>query len=743
VIPSINCLTKEGWAGYALLMEKAGADALELNTSCPHGSITFRGGNVEEIIVNTVKIVREAVKIPVIAKISPMLTSPESLVLKLEEIGVDGVTIFNRFTGLEIDVKTETPVMHRGYAGHGGPWSIHYPLRWITQIRPKVKIALAGSGGVTGGEDIVRYLLSGCNAVQVCAAVYMHGYKIITEFNRELAAWMKAKNYQRLDDFRGKVCSRIKGSHEVDRKKTKIARIDNPPSAPCRAACPVYVPTQAYVRLAAKKDFAAAWRLIQAAGPFQSICGLVCHHPCEAECTRALIDEPVAIRNIKRFILEWGRKYGLKREIPAGTGQKKERVAVVGAGPAGLTAAHDLAVAGYRVTVFERLPYAGGMLRMGIPRYRLPLEVIQEEVAYIKKLGVEIRLNTTVESLAALRREFAAVCLAVGAHKERRLGISGEDAGGVEDGLSLLRRVNQGEKPALGEKVAVIGGGNTALDAARTAVRLGARTVYLVYRRTREEMPAGEMEIKAAEEEGVKIMYLVAPKKVRVEQGKVAALECINLVLGEKDRSDRRRPEEIEETDFTLRVERIITAVGQEPELPFPEIPEGWKAGEKIPDLEGLFCAGDMVSGPATVVEAIAGGRQAAAAVDAYLSESPALQPLRIGRVVEKSDVLQRTEEFRPGKREKMPEISPGERRNNFALVETGFDEETAVREARRCLACGCGVGCDLCADICIYSAVEKQGDHYVINDKCDGCGMCAQVCPNRTIIMTEREEEQ
>lgn len=741
VIPSINCLTPEGWVNYAKLMEEAGADALELNTSCPHGSITFRGGAVEQIIADTVKLVTETVKIPVVAKISPMLTSPEALVLKLQEVGVKGVTVFNRFTGLEIDTNTETPIMHGGYAGFGGPWAIHYPLRWISQIRPQVSIDIAGSSGVTCGDDLVKYLLAGCNVVQFCTPVYMYGYTIVEEFRRQLEEWMDRKGYQTIEEFRGKVCDRIKGTKEVDRRKSKIACIENPPAAPCKAACPINVPVQAYTRLVAERKFEEAWHQIQAKGPFQNICGLVCSRFCEEECTRGEIDAPVSTRNIKRFVLEWGAQHGLERSLPVTLGSRTQKIAVIGAGPAGLTAAHDLAVAGYQVTVFDQLPAVGGMMRVGIPRYRLPLVEIDSEVEYIKQLGVKLQLNTKVRDLSNLRQDYQAVCLAVGAQRGLKLRIPGEEEGGVTDGLTFLYRVANGEEVAVVEKLAIIGGGNTAIDAARSALRLGAKTVYLVYRRTREEMPADQEEIKAAEEEGVKIMYLVAPKKVRTHEGKVTGLECVNLVLGEKDSSHRRRPEEVKDTDFILHVDQVMAAIGQQPELPFAEFDAGKFAQANLPT--GVFAAGDLVTGPSTVVEAIGSGREAAAAIAHFLSGGePIIKPVKVTRVVEKIAVLNRTKEFQIGKREAMPVLPVAERMKGFAQVETGFDEETAVRESQRCLACGCGVGCDLCAQLCIFSAVDTVQDQYQINEKCDGCGMCAEVCPNQTIVLKDRSRE-
>jgi dihydroorotate dehydrogenase (fumarate) len=449
IIPSINCITDEGWVESARMLEAAGADALELNTSCPHGSITFRGQAVEETIFRTVRLVREAVSLPIIVKISPMVTSPIGLAKGVEEIGVQGVTIFNRMTGLVIDIEEEAPIMHGGYAGHGGPWAIQYPLRWISEIRPQININIAGSGGVSTWQDVVKYILVGANVVQTCTAVIMNGYEIIGELLSGLEDYMDRKGYETLDDFRGKVCTRILGTHEVDRRHKFRAHISyDDHIAPCVSACPAHVPAEAYVRLIAQGKFAEAARVIRSKNPFQSICGYVCYHPCEDECTRGLTDQPIAIRALKRFALEWAEQEGHSpsEDDAATMPASGHKVAIVGAGPAGLTAAHDLTKMGHEVTVFEAMPAAGGMLRMGIPEYRLPRDVLDREIAYIESVGVKIRLDSVLGkdfTLTGLKeRGFEAIMVAIGAQRSTRLAIPGGDSEGVISALDFLKKVN-------------------------------------------------------------------------------------------------------------------------------------------------------------------------------------------------------------------------------------------------------------------------------------------------------------
>ena len=752
IIPSLNCITDDGWVESAKIVAAAGADAIELNTSCPHGSITFRGKAVEETIFHTVESVRNAVSVPIVAKLSPMLTSPMGVAKRLEEVGANGVTIFNRMTGLEVDIEDEVPVMHRGYAGHGGPWAIQYPLRWISQIRPELEIDIAGSGGVTQWPDVVKYLLVGANAVQTCSAVALEGYEVIRGFVDGLEAYMERKGYERLEDFRGKANSAILGTHEVDRRRRVTAAISTRVEAPCNAACPAGVPAQAYVQLIAQGKFPEALEAIRSKNPFQSVCGTVCYHPCEDECTRAGIDAPLAIRALKKFATEWGREHLPLSEQPVATSPSTgKRVAVVGAGPAGLSAAHDLALLGHGVTVFERLPVAGGMLVAGIPKYRLPRDLIQEEIQQIERLGVEIRLNTTFGqdvTLEGLREDgYNATLIALGAHKSMKLGVPGEDASGVVAAMDFLRDVNLNGSASIGGRVAVIGGGNSAIDSARCALRLGAEEIYLLYRRTKDEMPAHEIELRDAEDEGIRVFYLVKPLDILTNDGNVSGVRCVGGYLSTPGPDGRRTPVAVDAAEYVLPVDTVIVAIGQAPETDRLEGQLGLgksgtiaTVGETLAtSAPGVFVAGDAATGPASVIEAIAQGKQAAAEIHQALGgQIECAQP---SRVASKRAVLARAAEEPEATRIDPPLLDAAKRADSFDEIEATLTQEQAQLEAQRCLACGCGVGCGLCQRICIYDAVEKVGDRFVVDsEKCDGCGLCAARCRNEAISMVPIE---
>jgi dihydroorotate dehydrogenase subfamily 1 len=751
LIVSIACVTETAWESYSRLMEQAGADALELNVSCPHGSITFYGGEIERQLIEAVRVARESVHIPIIVKLSPQLTSPLGIVGELERIGVNGVTMFNRMTAIEIDLESEQPIMHKSYAGHGGPWAIQYPLRWITEISPQVKMDISASGGVASAEDVVKYLLAGATAVQTCTSIVMNGYEILQELNAGLKAFMEKKGYERLEDFRGKVCSRILDGKSVDRRQKVKARIVRK-IAPCESGCPISSGVQGYINMIAARRFAEAAEIIRAKNPLPETSARICGVLCREKCTRATIDQPLAIVELKRFALDWEKEH-LAQPSPAAAenrpAARSEKIAILGAGPAGLAAAYDLVKEGYGVTVFDSLPVAGGMLAAGIPPFRLPREILNGELEIIREAGVEFKLSTpmTKDSFGKLLDgDYAAIFIATGAYKEQSLGIPGEDLDGVVHALSLLKRVNiDGEKPSLGRRVAVIGGGDAALDAARTALRLGADDTYILYRRTAKEMPADPTRVRQAEREGVKIMYLINPKRILSQNGGVRAIECETLILGEEDTDLRRKPQPTIAGAFIIGVDTVVLALGESPDLSFLPEDAGIKTGDGqiVVDAffrttrEGVFAGGDAVRGPGKVIEAIRDGKEAAKAIMAYLQgKSPLAEEGRQQEVVDPIEVLNRGFERRP--RVSPSRLSSGLALPSFKEVEPGYTEEEAVEEGSRCLACGCAVGCGICQKVCIYDAIDRVFDEFVVNDKCVGCGLCVEVCPNNAIVMEE-----
>ncbi len=491
---------------------------------------------------------------------------------------------------------------------------------------------------------------------------------------------------------------------------------------PCQRACPAGIDIPRYLRLIARGRPGAALAVIRERVPFPGSLGRVCVHPCETACQRGReVDKPLNIRMLKRFAADnsdnsW--KELAKRLPPTG-----KRVAVAGAGPAGLTAAYYLVKQGHRVTVFEALPEAGGMTRMGIPEYRLPRDILRREIEDIESFGVEIKLNTKVESLDTLFEQgYDAIFLGLGAHQGMRLGVEGEESPGVIESAEFLRRINLGERIDLGGTVVVVGGGNVAIDAARVSLRLGTEKVTILYRRTRAEMPANPEEIDAALEEGIEIVYLAAPSKVTRENGKLK-LESIRMELGEPDDSGRRRPVPIEGSQFVIELDTLIAAIGQR-----TEVPQGFKVDlgrgntVKIDDnmqtsREGVFSGGDCVSGPATVIEAIAAGRKAAEAIDRYLGGNGDIYE----SLVAAGEAAHFSEEDSPAEKLAVfSHLSPETRIKSFEEVETEVDWDVAVAEAQRCLQC---------------NVIAPPDEQTLKEANCQFCGACVDACPVTALI--------
>jgi len=504
--------------------------------------------------------------------------------------------------------------------------------------------------------------------------------------------------------------------------------IDKLGTAPCKAACPTHISVQGYVALIGAGKFKEALKLIKQENPFPAVCGRVCTHPCETACKRAEVDQPVSIMYLKRFVADLDLNDETKY-VPEIAEKKDKKVAIIGAGPAGLTAAYYLAIEGYQVTVFEAQPVAGGWMAIGIPEYRLPKDVLNAEIKTIEELGVEIKCNTKVGQDIAfddIKKEHDAVFLGVGTHVSTKLDVSGEDLDGVVHGIDFLKRVNLGEKVFLGNRVAVIGGGNVAMDAVRTALRTGSQEAFILYRRTRAEMPAADEEIEEALAEGIKMEFLAAPVRILGDNGKVTGIECIRMELGEPDASGRRRPVPIQGSEFTLDVEAVIPAIGQQADLSFISEQSGisvnkWNTFDVdsvtfATNVEGVFAGGDDVTGPATVVGAIAAGKEAARSIDRYLKgEDIALGRARDWQdnIADKGDVSWVAKDERP----RLRELDSVERVAHFKEVILPYSEEEAVREANRCLSCGICSECYQCVEACVAGAInhEMVGEEEVI----------------------------
>ena len=464
---------------------------------------------------------------------------------------------------------------------------------------------------------------------------------------------------------------------------------------PCQAACPLHMDIREYVDLLAQGRTMEALHVIREGNPFPAICAYVCTHPCEDACRRGEVDKPVAIRALKRFAVDFGGDRVMR--VEARTDQD-DRIAVVGSGPAGLACAYYLRKLGYAVTVFEAHSELGGMMRVGIPQYRLPRDVLDTEVHRLTQMSVEIRTSTRVVSLDLLfEMGYKAVFVTIGAHQSLRMGIEGEESPGVIDGATFLREVNLGLQPSLGESIAVVGGGNVAIDAARTAVRLAAKRVTVLYRRSRAEMPASPVEVQQAEEEGVNFEFLVAPTAVKRRNG-FLDVTSVRMELGEPDASGRRRPAPIPGSEFQQEYDALIAAIGQSPQTPEDF---GLRVGKgstiQVDPLTlttnraGVFAGGDAVTGPATVTEALATGRLAASRIDDYLHHRyPAA--VSEGRDSPIGALLPETiEAIKKMSRSEPPTLPADARTKDFTPLELVYDWEVATNEAGRCLRCGIG----------------------------------------------------
>ena len=496
---------------------------------------------------------------------------------------------------------------------------------------------------------------------------------------------------------------------------------------PCNHACPAGEDIQRWILHAGSGDYRAAWKSVVENNPFPAIMGRACYHPCESHCNRAEFDQSVNIHAVERFLGDEAIRQGWQFDTPpAATGK---HVLVIGAGPSGLSAAYHLRRFGHAVSIFDAGPYAGGMMRFGIPKYRLPREILDVEIARIEAMGVSVQLNTQVDDLQAIVRQnrFDAIFLAVGAHLAKRTYIPARDASRILEALSLLRGIDGDVPTALGKRVLIYGGGNTALDAARTARRLGAAEALIVYRRTRDKMPAHDFEVQEAIDEGVLFKWLATVKEAGEKSFTV-----------EKMRLDESGfPQPTGEFE-TLEADTLILALGQDVDLGFLQRVDGIsiengvvKVGSNMmTGCPGVFAGGDMVPAERTVTVAVGHGHKAARNIDAYLRgetyQTPAAHELAT------ADRLN-PKHYRHIARTVQQTLDPARRESTFDEVIDGLDEDNAVFESRRCLSCGNCFECDNCYKVCPGDAVLKlgAGKGYQFNyDNCDGCGLCAEECP-------------
>ncbi len=524
------------------------------------------------------------------------------------------------------------------------------------------------------------------------------------------------------------------------------------PCATCGAACPVRTDTRAYVDLISQGRYIEAFEVIRETNPFPSVCSLICHHPCEQKCRRQFVDEPVALRNLKRFAAEQALEHRKATRMKAPI-THAETIGIVGSGPGGLTVAHDCIKLGYAVTVYEALPRPGGLLACCVPKYRLPDEVLQQDLDDIIALGVEIRTGVRVGadvSLEELRKRHDALVLALGLSESADLPLKNHDHPDVLLAIPFLRAAAMGEAPEVKDHVLVVGGGNVAVDVARSAVRLGARTVKMVCLENEEEIPAWDWECREALEEGIEFVYRRGPIGVVVENGAIAALEAreVERVFDEQGRFS---PTYFDDRISSIPGQMVIVAIGQRPNLDLAKgspvavddrgrlkfAPETMTTGAR-----GVFACGEVVTGPGAAIEAVANGQRAAKAVMSYLQTGE----VSIQEEDELPEVGELPEELIPDirriERMAMPTLSPEERKKNFRQFESGYDEAAALQEALRCLSCTAGArvdedkcaACLTCLRVCPFAVPVVDQVAVMCSEMCQACGLCAVECPANAI---------
>lgn len=713
----------EGWVNMAKRFEEVGADIIELNMCCPNMSYNLEmtsGGSQSagkqtgasmgqhaDVASEIVRAIKANISIPLFVKLTPEGGKIAQVAKALYEAGADAVGgTGNRLGMPPIDLEDPGKAYYHlqkeiSMGCHCGAWLKPLAQRDTYEIRKVcgMDVDVTAAGGITNWRDGVEMALCGGTLLGVCAETLISGYDIVRPMIEGLHKYMQEHNYSDYKQMIGKVVPEVRTATDVT-IFAGHARIKDPNlSAPCKSACPHHVPIQAYVQKIAQGDYRAAYDLITGASPLQSLCALVCTHPCEDACIRGRFDSPVKICELKRFVLDYGRAQGWKSAC-APAEENGLKVAVIGAGMAGLSCAAELRKAGYGVTVFEQAQAAGGCLRYGAPDYALSKQAIDEEIALLEAAGVELSFNQKLGSdfsLETLREAgYARVFAATGLQKKAESAIPGAE--NAIDALDFLGSVNCGDRPALQSPVLVAGKGFAAVDAARTALRLGAKVTLLCGKADPEQLRLAKEE-GAAILEGAQLKSIGAGTACILNAGMEMQLNCGQVILAE----DRLADESI---------------LGAE---------------------EGFVVKGGSLTGSGNIIAAITSGKNAAAAIDSALrGEAAVIQPVARVNTVSAEAVRKRVGYLKKDMHPLKLDRSPAERIADFGPVRRAMLEEEARKEAERCLKCGCGEGCQLCKTICTDFAPEviAPDTMHIREGDCVACGMCFNRCPNNNIEM-------
>ena len=736
-----------GWVNMAVEFEKAGADIIELNMCCPNMSynveMTSGGscsakkqtgasmGQQAEVAAEICRAVKSAISIPLFVKLTPEGGQIAKVAKALYEAGADAVGgTGNRLGMPPIDIDDPGKAFYHlqkeiSMGCHCGKWLKPLAQRDTYEIRKVcgMEKPIMAAGGITNWRDAVEMVLCGGTLLGVCAETLISGYDICRPMIEGLDKYMQEHGYTDLAQMRGLVVPEVRTANDVT-IFAGYARVKEPNlAAPCKSACPHHVPTQAYIQKIAKGEYKEAFDLITGKNPLQNICALVCNHPCEDACIRSTYDSPVKIRQLKRFVLEYGRAQGWKPAW-ATAEPNGHKVAVIGAGPAGLACAAELRKGGYEVTVFEKESVAGGMLALGMPNYVLDKNVLAEEVVALTEQGVKFEFGKALGkdfTIDCLKNAgFEAIFAAIGNSKKVSSAISGAE--NALDALELLKSVSAGDAPKLAETVAVVGKGFAAMDAARTAIRLGAKRVTLLWSGAYGKGSADQEALALAQEEGVVLLdnaavSAIAADSVSLERGGIPMnIPCNQVILANDYVADDAVLGGVEMKNGFVKIENGRTGIA------------------------GLYAGGNAVRS-ANVITAIAAGKNAAAVIDKDIrGESATLEGVRATKTVNPEIVRQRTGYLKKDSGKLNLNAPAAQRIAGFDISERVMTEAEAQKEASRCLNCGCGEGCQLCKTICTDFAPEiiDADTMHIRKEDCVACGMCFNRCPNGNIEMVD-----